>query len=141
MKTFIALLSLFTLASLTFAAQIGDTVESKIGIAQRIDIPRNVPVEVTHIDLEDGVWAVSGAIQLFEGFINQVAIAAGSLEIDRTTFDVDGTQAFVSVLPGQAFVGLVAKQDHRREWQGHHLLVSLRSERTSDAHSAGVGIH
>jgi hypothetical protein len=106
MKTFIALLSLFTLASLTFAAQIGDTVESKIGIAQRIDIPRNVPFEVTHIDLEDGVWDVSGAIQLFEGFINQAAIAAGSLEIDRTTFDVDGTQVFMSVLPGQPFVGL-----------------------------------
>lgn len=94
------------LGSVAQAAQVGDTVESKIGIADRIDIPRNVAFEVTHIDLEDGVWDVSGAIQLFEGFINQAAIAAGSLEIDRTTFNVDGTQVFMSVLAGQPFIGL-----------------------------------
>lgn len=95
-----------TLGMVARAAQIGDTVESKIGIAERIDIPRNAIVEVTHIDLEDGVWEVSGAIQMFEGFINQAAIAAGSLEQDRTTFNVDGTQVFLSVLPGQPFIGL-----------------------------------
>jgi hypothetical protein len=105
-KLLASIVLVITLGSAAWAAQIGDTVESKIGIADRIDIPRNVAFEVTHIDLDDGVWDVSGAIQLFEGFINQAAIAAGSLEQDRTTFNVDGTQVFMSVLAGQPFVGL-----------------------------------
>lgn len=91
-------------ASSAVAAQIGDTVESKVSLGERIDIPRNVVVAITSIDLEDGVWAVSGSAQVFEGFMNQAAIVGGSLN-DEIALTVDGTQTFLSVLTGQFFVG------------------------------------
>jgi hypothetical protein len=92
------------LALTSQAAQIGDTVESKVSLGDRIDIPRNVVVAITSVDLEDGVWAVSGSAQVFEGYLNQSAIVGGSLN-DEIALTVDGTQTFLSVLAGQYFVG------------------------------------
>jgi hypothetical protein len=98
---------MFTLFAATslWAAQIGDTVESKVSIADRVAIPRNAVFEVTHIDLEDGVWSVSASLQMFEGSLNQAALVVGSLN-DSLAITADGTQVFMSVLPGQNFVGL-----------------------------------
>jgi hypothetical protein len=103
MKTLTAIICL--LATVAFGSQIGDTIESKVSLANRINIARNVVQEVTHIDLDDGVWAVSGSIQVFEGFMNQSAIVGGALN-DDLALTTDGTQVFLSVLQGQFFVGL-----------------------------------
>jgi hypothetical protein len=103
MKTLTAILCL--LATVAFGAQIGDTVESKVPIGDRVAIPRNLAVELTHIDLEDGVWSISGSVQVFEGFMNQSAILGGSIN-DVVALETDGTQVFMTALVGQYHMGL-----------------------------------
>jgi hypothetical protein len=87
------------------AAQIGDTVESKVPLANLVPIPRNQAVAVTHIDLEDGVWDVSGSVQIFEGNMNQVAIAGGSINT-VIALAVDGTEVFLELAPPNFFAGI-----------------------------------
>jgi hypothetical protein len=105
MKTLSSLLLALLVGASSYAAQIGDTVESKIPITDRVNIPRNLAVEVTHIDLEDGVWSISGSVQMFEGLMNQVAIVGGSIN-DVVALETDGTQVFMTILLGQFHMGL-----------------------------------
>jgi hypothetical protein len=95
--------------SLAWAAQIGDSVESKISLPHRIAIPNVTPVAVTSITLEDGVWAVDGLIDYFIFNLTSNAYVGASIETS-VTLSVDGTGLFTTV-PGPpplsfAFPGL-----------------------------------
>ena len=67
MKKFLlaGLVLAFMLGASAFAAQIGDTVQSVVTVANRVHLPpSSQPTTVTEIVLESGVWSISGQVNI-----------------------------------------------------------------------------
>jgi hypothetical protein len=91
---------LITLALLCFgllpraqAAQIGDTIQQIVTVGDRVTLPTQLePTEITHIILEDGVWSISGQINILS--LSQPSgtlFTAGNISVDTPSFEPDGT--------------------------------------------------
>jgi hypothetical protein len=105
MKTFLSIALAIMLGSAAWAAQIGDEVHSNVPIADRVNIPNQQSTEVTHITLDDGVWAISGAVQFFQAFMRTGTVVGGAISL-TTELTVDGTTLFESASPPEYFIGL-----------------------------------
>lgn len=92
-------------ASSLMAAQIGDEVHSNVSLENRVNIPNNFSTAVTHITLDDGVWAVSGQVQFFQSFLRTGTVVGGAISL-TTQLTVDGTTLFNSASPPEYFIGL-----------------------------------
>lgn len=88
MKTLCSLLSALCLAATTFAAQIGDTVQATVEVQDRVALPTQLePTEITHIVLDDGVWMISGQINILS--LSQptgTLFTAGNVSVDTPSF-------------------------------------------------------
>jgi hypothetical protein len=101
MKTLITLVVSLLTASFSFAAQIGDTVQVIVNVPQRVLVPgapasHGIPVEITHITLDSGVWMISGQIN-FVGFNvpnGAVLWTGGNISLDEPSFAPTGTTAY-----------------------------------------------
>jgi hypothetical protein len=85
------------------AAQIGDTIQSVVSSQQRVDVPgapisHAVPVAVTHITLDSGVWLISGQINTvaFDVPVGAVYWTGGNISLYAPSFSSTGTALFQS---------------------------------------------
>jgi hypothetical protein len=106
-KNLLVLAISFLSAVALFGAQIGDTVESKVPIQNRVTIGNNQILPVTQINLDSGVWLVDGLIDFFAFNIPQSCYIGAAIDTE-ITISVDGTGLFstVSSPPGISFPGL-----------------------------------
>lgn len=124
MKRFLSLIvGLLTSASL-WAAQIGDSVEKDIAVADRVNIPANTTVPVITITLDDGVWAVSGQLTFF-CLTHGTVFVAGNIDV-TPTLSTDGRTLFNSGFAefNAAYVGL-GLPSHTIEINGNGVPVFL----------------
>jgi hypothetical protein len=91
--------------SVAWGAQIGDEVHSNVSLAERVNVPNNFATAVTHITLDDGVWAISGQVQFFQAFLRTGCVVGGAIS-PTTNLTVDGTTLFMSASPPEYFIGL-----------------------------------
>jgi hypothetical protein len=84
-----------------FAAQIGDTVQAVVTAPERVSVPGArisdaVPVEVTHITLDSGVWLISGQINTVAFGVPSVCVywTGGNISLDEPSFESTGTALF-----------------------------------------------
>lgn len=105
----VSILAAASLVTSAFSAHIGDSVESIIPAASRVDIPNQglIPTEITHITLDSGVWSISGqVIFLTLHQPNGILLAAANISVDTVSFGVDGTAGVQAEhLPAQGEVG------------------------------------
>jgi hypothetical protein len=74
------------------AAQIGDEVHSNVGFSQAVVIPENVPVAVTHIILEDGVWDITGMVDFYEPPHAMATVLTGmNIGVNAVALPIDAT--------------------------------------------------
>jgi hypothetical protein len=84
--------ALAIMGSAAWAAQIGDTVQSLVPLSGRVNVPgsalQNLPTEVTHITLDDGVWSISGQINFWgiNTAAGSILFIAGNISKDTVTF-------------------------------------------------------
>jgi hypothetical protein len=64
MKTLLSIVLAIALGTAAWAAQIGDTVEKNVPLSQGVAVPFNQPKVVAFIFLDDGVWDVTGLVNL-----------------------------------------------------------------------------
>lgn len=98
MRTFlaVALATMLLVGSAARAAQIGESVESKVPIESRVNVPNNLPVAVTQIALDDGVWLVSGLVDFFVFGLSTNAYVGAAIDTS-ITISADGTGLFTTV--------------------------------------------
>ena len=94
MKTLLALL--IFCATTAWSAQIGDSVESKLSLENRIPVPNNQSIAVRTITLDDGVWAVSGLVDYFVSGLDTNAYIGASINTELL-ISTDGTGLFTTV--------------------------------------------
>jgi hypothetical protein len=64
MKTFLSLALAILTGATAWCAQIGDTVEKNVPLSQGVAVPFGQPKVVAFIFLDDGVWDVTGLVNL-----------------------------------------------------------------------------
>jgi len=83
------------LTATAIAAQIGDSVQKIVTVEDRVTLPVQLqPTTVTSITLDDGVWSISGQLNILS--LSQPAgtlFTAGNISIDEPSFEPDGTAA------------------------------------------------
>jgi hypothetical protein len=83
------------LTATAFAAHVGDSVQQIVTVGDRVTLPVQLePTTVTSIVLDDGVWSISGQINILS--LSQPAgtlFTAGNISIDEPSFAPDGTAA------------------------------------------------
>lgn len=92
----VSLVLALVMGSAAWASQIGESIESKVPIQNRIGVGNNAPTAVTQIVLDDGVWLVSGLVDYFVfGLVSNAYIGASI----GTTVEIstDGTGLFTTV--------------------------------------------
>jgi hypothetical protein len=76
------------LAATAYSAQIGDTVQATVEVQDRVALPTQLePTEITHITLDDGVWMISGQINILS--LSQptgTLFTAGNISVDEPSF-------------------------------------------------------
>ena len=101
--TLMALLSLIISYSpaTAGAAQIGDTVQAIVTAPQRVSVPgapirSAIPVAVTHITLDSGVWLISGQINTVAFDVPNGAVywTGGNFSLNLPSFVSTGTALF-----------------------------------------------
>ena len=93
--------ALAIMGSVARAAQIGATVQSTLNASQRVNVPGSLittalPVEITHITLESGVWMIRGQINFVAFGVPNGAVmwTGGNISLDTPSFQPTGTAAF-----------------------------------------------
>lgn len=84
------------MVSAAWASQIGESVESKVPIQSRVNIPNNISTVVTQIELDSGVWLVSGLIDYFVFGLSTNAYVGAAIDTS-ITISTDGTGLFTTV--------------------------------------------
>lgn len=76
-----------------YSAQIGDTVQATVEVQDRVALPTQLePTEITHIVLDDGVWSISGQINILS--LSQptgTLFTAGNISVDTPSFSPPAT--------------------------------------------------
>jgi hypothetical protein len=91
--------ALAIMGSAARAAHIGDSVQVIVPIDQRVNVPgsrlQDMPTAVAEITLDDGVWSISGQINMGSPFVvmNTLLFIAGNISLDEPSFEPRGTAA------------------------------------------------
>ena len=93
MKTLIAL-AVILAATVTLNAQ--QTIESRVGVAAKVQIPGNTPTAVTYIDVPAGLWLISGQINFYESAEHGTVFVGGNISLNDVSLSTDGTTLFTS---------------------------------------------
>jgi hypothetical protein len=97
MKKLVTIAAAVMIVASAQAAQIGDTVESVVTIFDRIQVSPNTVADIAFVDVEDGVWSMSGSVNLFvQGPNGKIVFYAGGITPD-TIDATDGRTVFGSV--------------------------------------------
>ncbi len=93
MKTLIAL-AVILAATVTLNAQ--QTIESRVGVAAKVQIPGNTPSAVTYIDVPAGLWLISGQLNFYESAEHGTVFVGGNISLNDVSLSTDGTTLFTS---------------------------------------------
>src|SRR5205814_350641 len=91
MKTAAVMASLMVAIAVQAASPIGTVVESIVNVLQRRHIAPDTVQTLTFVDLDNGVWSVSGVVTyFFQGVEGEIMFLAGGIELSPT-LTLDGT--------------------------------------------------
>jgi len=98
MKTAAVMASLMVAIAVQAASPIGTVVESIVNVLQRRHIAPDTVQTLTFVDLDNGVWSVSGVVTyFFQGVEGEIMFLAGGIELSPT-LTLDGTTTIDSTV-------------------------------------------